>query len=91
MTAWGPTVADELRRDVPALGFKIGKRLRPLTDIERDLVAAAIVEHIRLCNWKVERGPPWGGFGEFLKPTTNARMVRSSESERGYSLVRLSR
>ena len=29
----------------------------PLTDTERDIVAAAIVEHIRLCNWRVERGP----------------------------------
>jgi hypothetical protein len=26
------------------------------------LVAAAIVDHIKLCNWKVERGPPWSGF-----------------------------
>lgn len=59
----GPTVAEELRRDVRfALGWKVGKKLRPLTDTERDMVADAIVEHIRLCNWKVERGPPWGGF-----------------------------
>jgi hypothetical protein len=20
------------------------------------------VDHIKLCNWKIERGPPWGGF-----------------------------
>jgi hypothetical protein len=26
------------------------------------MVADAIVEHIRLCNWKIERGPPWEGF-----------------------------
>jgi len=26
------------------------------------MVADAIVEHIKLCNWKVERGAPWGGF-----------------------------
>jgi hypothetical protein len=26
------------------------------------MVADAIVEHIRLCNWKIECGPPWGGF-----------------------------
>jgi hypothetical protein len=52
-----------LRRDVRfALGWKVGKKLRPLTDTERDMVADAIVEHIRLCNWKVERGRPWGGF-----------------------------
>jgi len=63
MPDWGPTVAEELRRDVRfALGFKVGKKLRPLTDVERDIVADAIVEHTRLCNWKVERGPPWKGF-----------------------------
>jgi hypothetical protein len=63
MPDWGPTVAEELRRDVRfALGFKVGKKLRPLTDVERDIVADAIVEHIRLCNWKVERGPAWEGF-----------------------------
>jgi hypothetical protein len=62
---WEPTVAEELRNDVRfALGWKVGKKLRPLTDTERDMVAAAIVEHIRLCNWRVERGPPWGGFAE---------------------------
>ncbi len=63
-----PTVAEELRNDVRfALGWKIGEKLRPITDVERDMVAA-IVEHIRLCNWRVERGPPrglglrsWGG------------------------------
>jgi hypothetical protein len=59
MADWGPTVAQELRNDVKfALGFKVGKKLRPLTYTERDLVAAAIVDHIKLCNWKVERGPP---------------------------------
>jgi len=53
---WGPTVADELRRDVRfALGWKVGQKLRPLTDTERDMAAAAILEHIRLCNWKIER------------------------------------
>jgi hypothetical protein len=45
MPDWGPTVAEELRRDVRfALGFKVGKKLRPLTDVERDIVADAIVE-----------------------------------------------
>ena len=62
---WAPTVTDELRNDVRfALRFKVGSKQQPLTDMERDTVAAAIVEHIRLCNWKVERGPPWGGFAE---------------------------
>ena len=63
MPDWGPSVAEELRRDVRfALTFEIGKSRQPLTDVERDLVARAIVDHIRLCNWKVERGPPWAGF-----------------------------
>jgi hypothetical protein len=63
MADWAPTVAEELRRDVRfALTFKVGKQRRPLTDRERDLVATAVVEHIKLCNWKVERGPAWGGF-----------------------------
>ena len=62
---WAPTVTDELRNHVRfALRFKVGRKQQPLTDMERDTVAAAIVEHIRLCNWKVERGPPWGGFAE---------------------------
>jgi hypothetical protein len=26
------------------------------------MVAAAIVDHLRLCNWGIARGPPWGGF-----------------------------
>ena len=26
------------------------------------MVAAAIVDHLRLCNWRIARGPPWGGF-----------------------------
>jgi len=68
MTDWGPTVAEELRRDVRfALVFKIGRRRRPLTDAERDRVATAIVEHIKVCNRKVERGPPFGGFA-YLNP-----------------------
>jgi hypothetical protein len=51
MADWAPTVAEELRRDVRfALAFKVGKKQRPLTDTERDMVAAAIVEHIKLCN-----------------------------------------
>ena len=30
------------------------RKQQPPTDTERDMVAAAIVEHIRLCNWKIE-------------------------------------
>jgi hypothetical protein len=43
-------------RDVRfALKFKVGKSRRPLTDTERDMVADAIVEHIRLCNRQLRR------------------------------------
>jgi hypothetical protein len=60
--AWAPTVTEELRNDVRfALRFKVGRKQQPLTDVERDMVAAAIVEHIRLCNWMVGREPAWGG------------------------------
>jgi hypothetical protein len=45
---WPPTVTEELRNDVRfALRFKVGRKQQPLTDTERDMVAAAIVEHIR--------------------------------------------
>jgi hypothetical protein len=60
-----PTRTEELRNDVRfALRFEVGRKQQPPTDTERDMVAAAIVEHIRLCNWKVERAAPWGGFAE---------------------------
>jgi hypothetical protein len=43
---WAPTVTEELRNDVRfALRFKVGRKQQPLTDQERDMVAAAIVEH----------------------------------------------
>src|SRR6266481_3443389 len=32
------------------------------------MVADAIVEHIKLCNWKIERGPPWGRVCGVLDP-----------------------
>jgi hypothetical protein len=58
---WPPTSLRKLRNDVRfALRFKVGRKQQPLTDTERDMVAAAIVEHIRLCNWRVERGPGVG-------------------------------
>ena len=41
---WPPTVTEELRNDVRfALRFKVGRKQQPLTDTERDMVAAAIV------------------------------------------------
>jgi hypothetical protein len=41
-----PNVTEELRNDVRfALRFKVGRKQQPLPDKERDMVAAAIVEH----------------------------------------------
>jgi hypothetical protein len=45
---WAPTVTEELRN-----GLCSGSRSaesNPVTDVERDMVAATIVEQIRLCN-----------------------------------------
>jgi hypothetical protein len=41
-----------------ALTFKVGRSRRPLTDAERDMVSAAVVEHLQLANWVIEKGPP---------------------------------
>ena len=41
-----------------ALNFKVGRTLRPLTDLERKVVAKIIVDHLQLSNWVIERGPP---------------------------------
>jgi len=32
------------------------------------MIAAAIVDHLRLCNWRIARGPPWGGFACRVPP-----------------------
>ena len=54
---WPPTVTEELRNDVRfALGSRSAENSSPSQTPERDMVAAAIVEHIRLCNWRVEWG-----------------------------------
>jgi hypothetical protein len=38
---WAATVTEELRNDVRfALRFKVGRKQQPLTDTERDIVAA---------------------------------------------------
>ena len=41
-----------------ALDFKVGRTLRPLTDLERRVVAKTIVDYLQLSNWVIERGPP---------------------------------
>jgi hypothetical protein len=43
LTAWPGAEVEELSNDVRfALRFKVGRKQQPLTDIERDMVAAAI-------------------------------------------------
>ena len=41
-----------------ALNFKVGRTLRPLTDLERKVVAKIIFDHLQLPNSVIERGPP---------------------------------
>jgi hypothetical protein len=53
------------------LRAKVGRQRRPLTDPERDLAAQAIVEHLKLCNWKIEPGPPATGH-PFRPPAKDA-------------------
>ena len=63
---WPPTaVTEELRNDVALhCGSRSAENSSPSQTPERDMVAAAIVEHIRRRNWRVQRGPPWGGLAE---------------------------
>ena len=42
------------------VNFKVGRTLRPLTDLERKVVATNIVDHSQLSNWVIERGAPGG-------------------------------
>lgn len=59
MPRWASDIIQAVRADVRfALTFKVGRSHRPLTDNERDAVASAIVEHLQLANWEIERGPP---------------------------------
>jgi hypothetical protein len=41
---------------------------RALTDDEQDTVAKEIVEHLELCNWKMEPGEPLRGHGSNFIP-----------------------
>jgi hypothetical protein len=38
--------------------------LRSLDDLERKVVAKAVVEYLQLSNWKFERGPPAEGAAQ---------------------------
>ena len=73
MPKWPSDIAKAVHSDVRyALTFKVGRSRRPLTDTERDMVADAIVEHLQLANWRIERGPPWGGFAHLGQGPPNA-------------------
>ena len=57
MSRWPDKIAAAVTFDVAfALNFKVGRTLRPLTDLERKVVAKNIVDHLQLSNWVIERG-----------------------------------
>jgi hypothetical protein len=59
MPRWPAALARQVADDVRfALTFRVGRSRRPLTDAERDLVAAAVVEHLQLTNWEIRKGSP---------------------------------
>ena len=59
MPRWPDKIAEAVTFDVAfALNFKVGRTLRPLTDLERRVVAKNIVDHLQLSNWVIERGAP---------------------------------
>jgi hypothetical protein len=59
MPRWPDKIAAAVTFDVAfALNFKVGRTLRPLTDLERKVVAKNIVDHLQLSNWVIQRGAP---------------------------------
>jgi hypothetical protein len=59
MPRWPDKITDAVTFDVWfALNFKVGRTLRPLTGLERKVVAKTIVDYLQLSNWVIERGPP---------------------------------
>ena len=59
MPRWPDKIAEAVMSDAGfALNFKVARTLRPLTDLERKVVAKIIVDHLQLSNWVIERGPP---------------------------------
>ena len=66
------TKIDDLRFSVK-MGLRKGlARIRgmrrALTDDEQETVAKEIVEHLELCNWKIEPGEPLRGHGSNFIP-----------------------
>ncbi len=65
MSRW--TAADDLRLAI-RMGLKKGLKLvsgmrRALNDDEQNTVAGAIAEHLKLANYRVEKGPPLPAHG----------------------------
>jgi hypothetical protein len=59
MPRWPDKIAEAVMFDVGiALNFKVGRTLRPLTDLERKVVAKIIFDHLQPSNSVIERGPP---------------------------------
>jgi hypothetical protein len=59
MPKWPDDVAKEVQWDIHfALNFKIGRKLRPLFEAERQQIAFNIVQHLQLANWDIRRGGP---------------------------------
>jgi hypothetical protein len=59
MPRWPDKIVKAVTFDVAfALDFKVGRTLRPLTDLERKVVAKTIVDYLQLSNWVIQRGPP---------------------------------
>jgi hypothetical protein len=57
MPRWRDKIAEAVMFDVAfALNFKVGRAQRPLTELERKVVAKNIVDHLQLSNWVIERG-----------------------------------
>jgi hypothetical protein len=59
MPTWPKETIDAVTHDVWfALWHKLSKRFRPMDDLDRRVVAHAIVEYLQLANWEIKRGPP---------------------------------
>lgn len=59
MPTWPPDVVENVIFDVGfALTFKVGRRMYPVDELQRRVIARAIVEHLQRSNWEIKRGPP---------------------------------
>jgi hypothetical protein len=68
MAEWGPTVAEELRRDVRfALTFKACKSRRPLADAERDQTVQLEGRTRRTMGWFAYRAGEESRAAEWLQ------------------------